>query len=309
MRYHIPVLLNTIIENLITKKDGVYVDCTLGGGGHLLEMSKNLSDKAVLCAFDADSDAMKHFKNNIKTKINQKTILVNKNYLYLKPSLFQHGITSADGFLFDLGVSSYQLDNPEKGFTYRFDSKISMSFDKDNSEKGIELLNKGSLKEISNVLKKYGELKNAKKIADLIIKKRTNEKIETTFQLKKIITDNFNSPNINKFLSQVFQAFRIYVNNELENLETALEKAVEMLNTGGRIAVLSYHSLEDRITKNIFKKGFDPCTCPSDFPECVCGKKPYLKKVKKFFPYTPTENEIQNNIRAKSAKLRIVEKI
>ncbi|MCL5027617.1 MAG: 16S rRNA (cytosine(1402)-N(4))-methyltransferase RsmH [Bacteroidetes bacterium] len=305
-KHHTPVLLNETLQYLITNKSGIYFDATLGFGGHSQGILDSLNNNASLISTDVDTDAFKFSKE----KFNQEKRIKIYNYNFSQIDLISkiESISSYDGIFADLGVSSFQLDNIESGFSYRTEAKLDLRMDKTKGLTAADIVNSFSEEELADIIYKYGEEKNSRKIARSICEARKIKKINTTTYLAKIIED-ITSPNYRmKTLSRVFQAFRIYVNDELENLKKFLKKSVDLLNNGGRIVILSYHSLEDRIVKEDFKFETIDCICPKDFPVCKCDKEKRLNILTKK-PVVPSEDEIKNNNRARSAKLRAAERI
>ena len=287
---HKSVLLKETIEYLNIKPDGIYVDGTLGGGGHAYEVCKRLSTKGRFIGIDQDEDAIKAAVRRL-SEFEDKTRII-------------------AGMILDLGVSSYQLDDPKRGFTYREDAPLDMRMDQRQSFTAKELVNTYSEMELYRVIRDYGEDKFAKNIAKHITAARKEREIETTGELTEIIKGAIPAKvrmNGGHPAKRTFQAIRIELNRELEVLEESLEDMIELLNPGGRLCVITFHSLEDRIVKNIFKKSEQPCTCPSDFPVCVCGKKS-LGRVVTRKPLIPSEEELGYNSRSKSAKLRVFER-
>lgn len=306
---HKSVLLNETIDALDIKPDGVYVDGTLGGGGHSYEICKRLGEKGRLIGIDQDTDAIEAASKRLE-EFKDKITLVHSNYNNIKAVLDNLGIDKVDGIVLDLGVSSYQLDNPERGFTYREDVPLDMRMDKSSSITARDIINDYSEMELFRVIKNYGEEQFAKNIAKHIVRARSEQPIETTGQLNEIIKaaipakmrEHGGHPS-----KKTYQAIRIELNHELEVLENSLDTMIGLLNPKGRLAIITFHSLEDRIVKNIFKKNMNPCTCPPDFPVCVCGKKPTGKTVTGK-PIVPSDEELEENKRAKSSKLRAFEK-
>jgi len=306
---HKSVLLTETIEGLEIKPDGIYVDGTLGGAGHSKEIAKRLSDKGRLVGIDQDADAIATASDRL-APFGDKVAVVRSNYCNMPEVLKSLSIEKVDGILLDLGVSSYQLDTIERGFSYKYDTDLDMRMDRRQSLSAKEIVNEYSEKELFRVIRDYGEEQFAQNIAKHIVLKRKEEPINTTFQLNEIIKASIPA----KFRTnghpskKTFQAIRIECNKELDVLKDTLDKMIELLNPGGRICIITFHSLEDRIVKSIFKKNENPCTCPSEFPVCVCGKKP-LGKVITRKPILPSEEEMEENSRSKSAKLRVFERI
>lgn len=306
---HISVLLNECIEGLNIKKDGIYVDCTLGGAGHSSEIVKLLGENGRLIGIDQDKDALKAAKERLKEYKN--VTLVHSNFHNIYDVLNDLNINGVDGILMDLGVSSYQLDNGERGFSYMQDAPLDMRMNRENSLSAYEVINSYSEEELFRIIKEYGEDKFAKRIASFIVKNREKKSIETTLELVDIIKMAIpakarrEGPHPAK---RTFQAIRIEVNKELDIIENTIRDGVKKLNKGGRMAIITFHSLEDRIVKNVYKDLSNPCKCPSTFPICVCNKVPTVKTVSRK-PIEPSEEELTVNPRSRSAKLRVLEKI
>jgi len=304
--HHTPVLLNESLEYLVTDKSGIYFDGTLGFGGHSEEILKLLDPGASLVATDIDIDAF----NFSKKKFNEEKRMNIYNFNFSQIGIISkiESISGFTGIFVDLGVSSFQLDNPSSGFTYREKAKLDLRMDKEKAINAADIVNSFSEKDIANILYEFGEEKNSRKIARKIVEKRAIRKIETTEDLKNIIAQITPERFLTKTLSRVFQALRIYVNDELGVLKTFLTDSVSLLKKGGRMVVLSYHSLEDRIVKEAFKYETLDCICPKEFPVCQCEKERRLKILTKK-PVLPSENEVGLNYRARSAKLRAAERI
>lgn len=305
---HIPVLLEEVIDSLNIKNDGIYVDCTLGGAGHSSEIIKKLSPKGLLIGIDQDINAINAAKERLKKYEN--VMFVHNNFYNIDSILEEKGIDKVDGILMDLGVSSHQLDTAERGFSYMKDAPLDMRMNREESVSAYNVVNDYSEEELYKIIRDYGEEKFAKRIASIIVKERSVKPINSTFELVEIIRKAIPI----KFqqnghpAKKTFQAIRIEVNRELFILNKALEDSVNRLNTGGRLSVITFHSLEDRIVKVKFKSLESPCTCPSDFPVCICNKKPIINIVNRK-PIEASEEELNLNSRSKSAKLRIVEKL
>ena len=303
---HKSVLLDEIIDNLSIKEDGTYVDATLGGAGHALEVCRHLSERGHFIGIDQDEDAIESSKLRLKDYMDRVDI-VKSNYANIKNILEALNIDKVDGIYVDLGVSSYQLDNVERGFSYRFDSALDMRMDKSLEITAQDIVNDYSEQELYRVIKNYGEDIFAKNIAKHIVIARKEKRIETGFELveiiKRAIPKKFQITSGHP-AKRTFQAIRIELNKELEVLENSLETMIDLLKPNGRLLVISFHSLEDRIVKNIFKRCENPCTCPKNFPVCVCGNKSKGKVLMRK-PILPSEEELEANPRAKSAKLRI----
>ncbi len=308
---HKSVLLRETIEYLNVRPDGVYVDGTLGGGGHAYEVCKRLSGRGKFIGIDQDEDAIKAATRRL-SEFEDKIQIIRSNYCDMRKVLADINVAKVDGIVLDLGVSSYQLDDPTRGFTYRVeDAPLDMRMDKRQKLTAGEIVNTYSEQELYRIIRDYGEDKFAKNIAKHIVLARQEKEIETTGELTEIIKAaipakiRMNGGHPSK---RTFQAIRIELNRELELLQESLEDMIHLLNPGGRICIITFHSLEDRIVKNIYKKSENPCTCPSDFPVCVCGRKPLGRVVTKK-PVVPSEDEIEYNSRSKSAKLRVFERI
>lgn len=305
---HYSVLLKETIENLNIRPDGIYVDGTLGGGGHALEVVKRLSEKGRFYGIDQDDAAIAAAGERL-SDYQEKITLIRSNYCNMQTVLAGYGVEKVDGIVLDLGVSSYQLDTEERGFSYRFDTELDMRMDRRQSLTAKEIVNGYSEMELFRIIRDYGEDQFAKNIAKHIVQAREKKEIETTGELNEIVKASIPAKmRQNGHPSKkTFQAIRIECNRELEVLRDSLDSMIEMLNPGGRLCIITFHSLEDRIVKSAFKKQENPCTCPPEFPLCVCGKKPAGKAVTKK-PILPSEEELNENSRSKSAKLRVFEK-
>ena len=305
--YHIPVLFNETIENLIINKDGVYLDCTLGGGGHSEGILKHLSEKGKLISMDQDQQAI-DFASKRLEPYKDKWQVFKENFENLDTVIYMAGESEIDGILMDIGVSSTQLDDEDRGFSYRFDTKLDMRMDKSNPVSAYNIVNNYEEERLSKIIYDYGEERFARKIARYICESRQEKAIETTGELVAIIRRAYHGRSKKHPAKKTFQAIRIEVNRELEVLEISIEKAVKCLKVGGRLGIITFHSLEDRIVKNKFRELAKGCTCPPTIPICICGKKPQVKLVTKK-PICATGQELDYNNRAHSAKLRVVEKI
>jgi len=296
--YHTPVLLRESIDALIIDPNGVYVDVTFGGGGHSKEILKRLTEKGKLISFDQDPDA-------IKNKINDRRLsVINSNFQYMNNFVRNLGIIEVDGIIADLGISSHQIDNGERGFSYRFDTRLDMRMDKQSNIDACKIVNTYSSDELATLFSAYGDFKNSLQISKLICAARDKKNIETTFELNKILEPIFPKSIFNKILSRVYQSLRIEVNNEIDTLKLFLIQSSEILKKYGRLCVITYHSIEDRIVKRYFNYGNFTNERSKDF----YGKsKKILKKINPLI--TPCENEIKQNIRARSSKLRVAEKL
>ena len=304
--HHTPVLLNESLDYLITDRSGIYFDGTLGFGGHSEEVLRRLNDDALLIATDVDLDAFNFSKKKFREEKRMK--IYNFNFAQINPISKIESISQYTGIFADLGVSSFQLDNPASGFTYQKDAKLDLRIDKSRAVSAADIVNSFSEEDIANIIYEYGEEKNSRKIASRIIERRVANKIESTQQLKEIISEITPERFLIKTLSRVFQALRIYVNDELGVLKTFLNDSVSLLKKDGRIVILTYHSLEDRIVKEHFKYETLDCICPKEFPVCQCDKERRLNILTKK-PVVPTEREIRQNIRSRSAKLRVAERV
>lgn len=308
---HYSVLLNETIENLNIKPDGIYVDGTLGGGGHAYQVASRLSEKGRLIGIDQDADAIAAAGERLK-EFGDKITIIRSNYANMKEELHRIGVEKVDGIVLDLGVSSFQLDTPERGFTYRDESApLDMRMDDRQSLTAKDIVNGYSEMELYRIIRDYGEDKFAKNIAKHIVQERAKKPIETTGELTEIIRASIPMKvqvTGGHPAKRTFQAIRIELNKELEVLQNNLDDMIDLLNPGGRICIITFHSLEDRIVKTSFKRNENPCTCPSDFPVCVCGKKSKGKVVTRK-PILPSEEELEVNSRSKSAKLRVFERV
>jgi len=296
--YHLPVLLKESINGLKIVDEGIYVDATFGGGGHSLEILKSLSKKGRLVSFDQDPDSI----NNSYDESN--FYFVNENFKYMKRFLKNLGFSKVNGILADLGVSSFQINTPDRGFSYRYDAALDMRMNKNNTLNAMRVINSYSHENLSKILFEYGDIKNSKKISEEIIKARTANKINTTFDLNKILKPLYPEKYLNKNLSRIYQAIRIEVNKELDVLKSFLEQTSELLLPGGRLCVISYHSLEDRMVKRYITNGNFSTTAEKDL---YGNFSVPFKKIGKMIQ--PSAVELKENIRSRSAKLRIAEKI
>ena len=306
MIHHTPVLLNESIENLITDKSGSYFEGTIGFGGHTELILSYLDADAKFIGTDKDLNAYEHCKN--KFRDDKRVELYNAGFTSIIDISKIEFIDKFDGIFADLGVSSFQLDNKDSGFTFREDVQLDMRMDKSKGEPASFFLNKISENELVDIFFKYGEERNSKKIAQAICTYRLKNRIKTSGELKGIIEEFTPERFLNKTLSRIFQALRIFVNNELDELEEFLEKAVSVLNKNGKLVIITFHSLEDRIVKNFFKEKTKTCICPPEYPVCVCETIPELRIVTKK-PIEPSVEEIKQNKRSRSAKLRVAEKL
>ncbi|MCR5507567.1 MAG: 16S rRNA (cytosine(1402)-N(4))-methyltransferase RsmH [Lachnospiraceae bacterium] len=306
---HKPVLLNETIDNLCIKPEGTYVDCTLGGGGHAYEVLKRLSPQGRFIGIDQDADAIRAAGEKLRKFGN--AVLVRSNYCDTGSVLMGNHVDGVDGFVLDLGVSSYQLDTPERGFSYMSDAPLDMRMDQRNSLTAGDIINGYTEAELYRVIRDYGEDRFAKNIARSIVAAREVKKIETTFELVDVIRSAIPMKfrkTMGHPAKQTFQAVRIELNRELDVLKDTLDTLIDLLNPGGRICIITFHSLEDRIVKENFRRNENPCTCPSSFPVCVCGKVSKGRVITRK-PIIPGDEEMNENPRSKSAKLRVFEKV
>lgn len=305
---HTSVLLNETIDSINVTPGGTYVDGTLGGAGHSFEILKRLRGQGRLIGFDQDEEAIKASGERLRSFSN--VTIVRSNYRYIKEELNNLGVSEVDGIILDLGVSSHQLDEAERGFSYRFDAPLDMRMDNRNTKTAKDIVNTYSQGELRRIIAEYGEDKFAANIAKHIVNYREEKEITTTGELVEIIKASI-PMKIQKTMGhpakQTFQAIRIELNEELTVLEETLDTMIDLLKPEGRIGVITFHSLEDRIVKSIFKRAQDPCTCPKNIPMCVCGKKSKGKVITRK-PILPTAEEMEVNSRSKSAKLRVFEK-
>ena len=306
---HYSVMLQETIENLNIKPDGIYLDGTLGGAGHSYEIAKRLTKGGHLYGVDQDEAAIEAADERLK-EFKDRVTIIRSNYKDAVSILKEMGVGGVDGILLDLGVSSYQLDTVERGFSYKYDTALDMRMDDRQTLTAKDIVNTYSQKELARIIKEYGEDQFAQNIAKHICAQREIKPIETTFELNEIIKAAIpmkmratgGHPS-----KRTFQAIRIECNHELEVLRDSLDEMTNFLKPGGRFAIITFHSLEDRIVKTSFKKSEDPCECPKNFPVCVCGKIPLGKQLTKK-PILPSEEELNENSRSKSAKLRVFER-
>lgn len=306
---HVSVLLEECIQGLNIKEDGIYVDGTLGGAGHSSVIVKNLRSKGILIGIDQDRNALKASEERLRDYSN--VIFVHNNFSNIKEVLDDINIEKVDGILLDLGVSSHQLDVPERGFSYMNDAPLDMRMNSESNFTAFDIVNNYSKLELERIIKDYGEEKWASRIADFIVRDREKKPVDTTFELVEIIkaaipaSARREGPHPAK---RTFQAIRIEVNKEIEILEKTVNDCLDKLNQGGRLCIITFHSLEDRIVKQVYKHRENPCKCPAEFPICVCNNKPDIKIITKK-PIAPSEEELELNPRSRSAKLRIAEKL
>ncbi|NLC07486.1 MAG: 16S rRNA (cytosine(1402)-N(4))-methyltransferase RsmH [Syntrophomonadaceae bacterium] len=307
---HIPVLLKEVLELLNLQNDGIYVDCTLGGGGHTQQILKKLGRQGLVVGIDQDPRTLAITKAKLSI-YGERVKFVQGNFQHLKMYLNQLGIARVNGILFDLGVSSFQLDEGERGFSYQQDAVLDMRMDPQNPISAKDLVNQSSEDTLAQIIRDYGEERWARRIAKFIVAKRNQKPIKTTTELVEVIKDAIpasarrTGPHPAR---RTFQALRIAVNDELKVLQEALNQAIECLAPGGRLVVISFHSLEDRVVKDTFRQQANPCECPPDFPVCRCGKQPVLRIITRK-PVLPSADELRINPRSRSARLRAAEKI
>ena len=306
---HVSVLLHETVDGLNVRPDGIYVDATLGGGGHAFEVCNQLNDKGRFIGIDQDADAIEAAGKRL-AGFGEKVTIIRSNYRDMRPQLQNIGVGKVDGIVIDLGVSSYQLDTAKRGFSYRMDAPLDMRMDQRQKMTARDIVNSYSEAELYRVIRDYGEDKFAKNIAKHIVAEREKGPVETTGQLNEIIRRAI-PMKIQKTSGhpskRTFQAIRIELNHELDVLRDSLDDMINMLNPSGRICIITFHSLEDRIVKSSFRKNENPCICPSHFPVCVCGKTSKGRVVTRK-PILPSKEEMESNSRSKSAKLRIFER-
>ena len=306
MEYHKPVLFDEVMDNIITDKDAVYVDCTLGGGGHTEGVLENSSKNSKVVAIDQDVQAIEFAKKRLE-KYGNKLQIFQDNFRNIDTAVYLAGFEKVDRILMDIGVSSNQLDNAKRGFSYRFEARLDMRMDSNLKISAYEVINNFSEKDLTDIIYKYGEEPKSRKIAKKIVEYRKIKAIETTTELADIVIKSIGKSMKRHPAKRTFQAIRIFVNKELEILSETLDKAVKLLGKNGKLLVITFHSLEDRIVKEKFREYENPCTCPSDIPICVCGKQSLGKVITKK-PIVAKELELAENNRAHSAKLRIFER-
>ncbi len=306
---HKSVLLHETVDSLNIRPDGIYVDGTLGGGGHACEVLKRLGPKGRLIGIDQDADAIKAAAKRLEP-MKERVIIVRDNYRNIQRVLESLNISKVDGIYLDLGVSSYQLDTAERGFTYRENAPLDMRMDQRNEKTAADIVNEYGEMDLYRMIRDYGEDRFAKNIAKHIVREREKSRIETTDQLVEIIKAAIPAKiraEGGHPAKRTFQAIRIELNKELEVLNESIDTMIGLLNPGGRLSIITFHSLEDRIVKNKFRTNENPCICPPDFPVCVCGKKSMGKVITRK-PILPDEVEIEENKRSKSSKLRVFER-
>lgn len=308
--FHLPVMLDEAVAALRCRSGGIYIDGTAGGGGHAFKILEDSSPDGKLVAMDADEDAIKETSRRLKS-FGERAMVVHENFSAMRAVLASLGINQVDGILLDLGVSSHQLDDAVRGFSFTLDAPLDMRMDISLGTSAYDLLNTLPREELETIIREYGEERMARRISTAITRRRTMSPIRTTKELAGIVAGAFTHERKHGRIhpaTRTFQAIRIAVNDELNNLQKAMEEGIDILRTGGRFCVISFHSLEDRIVKQSFSESEKGCTCPPDLPVCVCGKKPGLKIITKK-PLMPGETEIRENPRARSARLRVAERI
>ena len=306
---HVPVLYEECLEGLAIKPDGIYVDGTLGGAGHAFGIGSRLSEKGILIGIDRDKEAIKAAEKRLES-LSCTKFLVQSTYDQIEDVLTQLQIDGIDGALLDIGVSSYQLDNGERGFSYMHDGPLDMRMDQRNTTTAADIVNTYTEMELYRIIRDYGEDRFAKNIAKHIVKARQEKRIETTDELVEIIKAAIPArvrAEGGHPAKRTFQAIRIELNHELEVLDESIDTMVDLLNPGGRLSIITFHSLEDRIVKTRFKTCENPCICPPDFPVCVCGRKSRGKVITRK-PIVPSGQELEENTRSKSSKLRVIER-
>ncbi|MDY5424407.1 16S rRNA (cytosine(1402)-N(4))-methyltransferase RsmH [Hornefia butyriciproducens] len=307
---HTPVLLDQCIENLNIRPDGIYVDGTLGGGGHSFHICERLSEQGMLIGIDRDRDALEAAEKRLQG-FSCRKYFVQSNYADIRTVLAEKGIEKIDGALLDIGVSSFQLDNAERGFSYMQDAPLDMRMNREDDLTAYDVVNSYDRDELTRIIREYGEERWASRIAAFIVRARAEKPVESTSELVELIKEAIpararrSGPHPAK---RTFQAIRIEVNDELGELSRAVDEYLDVMNPGGRLCIITFHSLEDRIVKQKLQKRADPCTCPPEFPVCVCGKKADIRKVTRK-PIVAEASELDLNPRARSAKLRVCEKI
>jgi len=308
---HVSIMAPEVIEALAPERGGIYVDCTAGGGGHSLEIAKKLPDGSRLICLDRDDEAIDACTKRLADYSDRVTI-VKSNFRNIASALDMLGIDKIDGVMWDIGLSSHQLDDGDRGFSYSKEAPLDMRMDQTEGKSAYDVVNYYTASELTKIIKDYGEERFASRIANLIVEKRAEHPIETTTELADIVSAAIPAPVRKKEAQnparRTFQAIRIEVNGELDSIEPAIRDAASRLRPGGRMAVITFHSLEDRITKDVFRSLASGCTCPPEFPVCVCGKTPDIKLLSKK-PIIPSDEEMAENPRSRSAKLRTAEKI
>jgi 16S rRNA (cytosine1402-N4)-methyltransferase len=304
--YHKPVLLDEVLESLDLAPGRTYCDATLGDGGHSMALLEHLPGEGNVVGIDRDVQAIERAQQRLSF-FRDRFRAINGNFSDIEQLLHDNGIAGVDGIVCDLGVSMLQISDPSRGFMYSADGPLSMRMQVEGGLTAADIVNDFSEKEIADIIYKYGEERQSRRIANAIVRERSKNRIESTGQLTAIIRSIVGERFVIKSLSRVFQSFRIYINDELGSLERFLSDVLNVLNVGGRLAVIEYHSLEARLVKNFIYRETNPCTCPKNFPLCVCEKEPRIKVVHKLIK--PGENELKENTNSRSARLRVIEKI
>jgi len=306
-KFHIPVLVDEVLKFLIGNPSGIYVDATVGGGGHSLEIVTRLNETGKLIGIDLDNKALEFATDKLKSF--EKQVLFKKgNFAEIGNILGSLELNQVDGILLDLGVSSYQIDTVERGFSYLTSGPLDMRMSPEIEITAAEIINTYSESDLERIFREFGEERQARSLARAIVRERQNKQVTTTGQLVSIIESVISFQHRIKSLSRVFQAIRIAVNKELENLKLLLDQSLDLLKSGGRLVIIAYHSLEDRMVKEFFSEQSNPCQCPSELPVCVCGRKPAMRLLTRKM-VRPSEQEIKANPRSRSAKLRAAQKI
>lgn len=306
-KFHIPVLIDQVLKYLINDPSGIYVDGTVGGGGHCFEILKKLAPNGRLVGIDFDDKALEYAKDRLKS-FEKRVILKKGNFAEIGDILGSSEINQVDGILLDLGVSSHQIDTGKRGFSYLVQGPLDMRMSAETKTTAKEIINTFSEQDLEQIFREFGEERKARYVARAIVRERGYNQITTTQQLVKIIEPVFPFKYRIKSLARIFQAIRIAINKELENLQIFLNQSLDLLKSGGRLVIINYHSLEDRMVKEFFARQINPCECPPGLPVCVCGKQPTSRVLTKKI-VRPTEQEIKANPRCRSARLRAVEKI
>ena len=304
---HIPIMMSEVLNNLVYTPSGIYVDATIGFGGHSSAILQKINSKGKLIGIDKDPYALRYTERQLSVQ-RKEYELYHANYSLFPTFLNDLGVRKVNGFLFDLGTSSYQIDNTHRGFSFQCESELDMRFNTDEDYSAKDFLNTTDERELSNIIKKYSDELHSKKIAKSIIKSVKENKMNTTTDLKNAITSVVRGKYVVKSLARVFQSIRIHINDEMNSLIETLNYCLEYLAKGGRIVVITFHSIEDRIVKQFFKKQTIKCICPKEYPICTCDTIPSLKVITKK-PITPCKEEIKCNPRARSSKLRVAERI
>ena len=304
---HIPIMLSEVLDNLVYTSSGIYVDATIGFGGHSSAILQKITSKGKLIGIDKDPYALRYTEKQLSVQ-RKGYELYHANYSLFPTFLNDLGVRKVNGFLFDLGTSSYQIDNKHRGFSFQYESELDMRFNTDADYTAKDFLHTTDVRELADIIKKYSDELHSKRIAKSIIKSVNNNKMNTTADLKNAITSVVKGKYVVKSLARVFQSIRIHVNDEINSLIEALNHCIEYLAKGGRIVIITFHSIEDRIVKHFFKKQTIKCICPKEYPVCICNTIPSLKIITKK-PITPSKEEVLYNPRARSSKLRVAERV